>query len=101
MPSMSRSQMTRQIDHAILLACARRYVALLNGTAAGLISGLVYFRAVIQEVRALQISEDYWRHVASRVGKFEQQWVESKQGTESPVPVSNDLDASSAPKRFF
>lgn len=30
------------------------YVALLNGTAVGLISGLGYFSAVIQEVRALQ-----------------------------------------------
>ena len=64
----------KQIEHGVLLACARRYVALLNGSAAGLISGLRYFSAAIQEVRHLQISEDYWQHVASRVGKFEQQW---------------------------
>jgi hypothetical protein len=89
----------KQIDHAILLACARRYVALLNGTAVGLISGLVYFSAVIQEVRVFQISEDYWQHVASRVRKFEQQWVERKQATRTPVPVPIDLDGSSSPKR--
>jgi hypothetical protein len=64
----------KQIEHAILLACARRYVALLNGTALGIVSGLRYFSPAIQEVRALQVSEDYWQHVASRVGKFEQQW---------------------------
>jgi hypothetical protein len=64
----------KQIEHAILLACARRYVALLNGTAVGIVSGLRYFSSAIQEVRALQISEGYWQHVASRVGKFEQQW---------------------------
>jgi len=64
----------KQIEHAILLACARRYVALLNGTAVGIISGLRYFSSAIQEVRTLQISEDYWQHLASRVGKFEQQW---------------------------
>jgi hypothetical protein len=64
----------KQIEHAVLLACARRYVALLNGTAVGLISGLRYFSSVIQEVRGLQISEDYWQHVASRIGKFEHQW---------------------------
>ena len=54
-------------------------MALLNGTAIGLIQDLVYFRAVTQELRALPISEDYWRHVASRVGKFEQRWAEGKQ----------------------
>jgi hypothetical protein len=30
----------KQIEHAVLLACARRYIALLNGSAVGLISGL-------------------------------------------------------------
>jgi hypothetical protein len=64
----------KQIEHAILLACARRYVALLNGTVVGIVSGLGYFSPVIQEVRTLQISQDYWQHLASRVGKFEQQW---------------------------
>ena len=68
----------KQIEHGVLLACARRYVAQLNGTAVGLISGLRYFSAAIQEVRRLQISEDYWQHVASRVGKFEQQWSSLK-----------------------
>lgn len=64
----------KQIEHAILLACARRYVALLNGTAVGIVSGLRYFSSAIQEVRTLEISQDYWQHLASRVGKFEQQW---------------------------
>jgi hypothetical protein len=64
----------KQIEHAVLLACARRYVALLNGTAVGLISGLGYFSGAFQEVLTLQISKDYWQHMASRVGKFEQQW---------------------------
>ena len=68
----------KQIEHAILLACARRYVALLNGTAVGIVSGLRYFSSVIQEVRTLQISQDYWQHLASRVGKFEQQWSSLK-----------------------
>jgi len=68
----------KQIEHAILLACARRYVALLNGTAVGVVSGLRYFSSAIQEVRTLQISQDYWQHLASRVGKFEQQWSSLK-----------------------
>jgi hypothetical protein len=80
-----------QIEHAVLLACARRYVALLNRTAVGLISGLKYFSGTIQEVRTLQISEDYWQHLASRVGKFEQQWIEAKT-TRSPGANQFDLD---------
>jgi hypothetical protein len=64
----------QQIEHAVLLACARRYVALLNGTAVGLISGLRYFSPAIQEVRSQQISDGYWRHLAGRVTKFEKQW---------------------------
>jgi hypothetical protein len=74
----------KQIEHAVLLACARRYVALLNGTAVGPISGLSYFSGVIREVQDLQISEDYWRHLGLRVRKFEQQWVEGKRATRSP-----------------
>jgi hypothetical protein len=68
----------KQIEHAILLACARRYVALLNGTVVGIVSGLRYFSSAIQEVRTLQISQDYWQYLASRVGKFEQQWSSLK-----------------------
>lgn len=63
-----------QIEHAVLLACARRYVALLNGTVAGHISGLSYFSPAIQEVRCLQTSEGYWQHLAHRIAKFEREW---------------------------
>jgi hypothetical protein len=63
----------KQIEHAVLLGCARRYVALLNGTAVGSVAGLSYFSLAIQEVRSLQTSEAYWQHLAVRVAKFEQQ----------------------------
>jgi hypothetical protein len=66
------------IERGILLGCARRYVAILNGTAVGPVSGLRYFSSAIQEVRALQISDGYWDHLASRVAKFEQQWASEK-----------------------
>jgi hypothetical protein len=67
-----------QIAHAILLASARRYVALLNGTVIGLVAGLSYFRTAILEVRSLQTSEGYWRHLAQRVAEFEQRWAEGQ-----------------------
>lgn len=65
----------KQIEHAVLLACARRYVALLNGTIVGLITGLSYFGSAIQEVRSLATSDGYWQHLAQRVAKFEHQWM--------------------------
>jgi hypothetical protein len=64
-----------QIEHAVLLGCARRYVALLNGTVAGPIAGLAYFRSVIEEVRSLQTSEEYWQHLVCRIAQVEQQWM--------------------------
>jgi hypothetical protein len=64
---------TKQIERAVLLGCARRYVALLNGTTVGPISALSYFSSVIQEAGALQVSEDYWRYVALKVAKV--QWT--------------------------
>ncbi len=72
----------KQIEHAVLLGCARRYTALLNGTVVGHVAGLSYFRPAIQEVRSLQTSEGYWQHPAARVAKFEQQWI-GKQAQES------------------
>jgi hypothetical protein len=71
----------KQIEHAVLLACGRRYMALLNGTGLELISGLGYFSSVIEEVRVLRISDGYWQHMASRVAKFEQQWVQGRKNT--------------------
>jgi hypothetical protein len=64
----------KRIEHAILLACARRYVALLNGTAVGIVSGLRYFSSAIQEVQSLEVSRGYWQHLAVRVAKFEREW---------------------------
>jgi len=60
----------QQIKHAVLLACARRYVALLNGTVIGRVAGLSYFRAAIQEVRSVHTSEGYWQHLGQRIAKF-------------------------------
>jgi len=57
------------------LGCAQRYVALLIGTAVGLISGFGYFSSAIAEVRSLTLSEGYWRHLSFRVASFEQQWI--------------------------
>jgi hypothetical protein len=40
-----------QVEHAILLGCARKYVASLNGQSNGPITSLLYFCGPIEEVR--------------------------------------------------
>jgi hypothetical protein len=71
------------VEHGILLACARRYVALLNGTARGRINGLQYFQGAIEEARQSATSADYWRYLEHRVGQLEREWVATQQ--QSPV----------------
>ena len=37
-----------------------------------------YFQNVIEEVRELKMSAEYWRHLQTRVDRLEQQWAEMK-----------------------
>jgi hypothetical protein len=55
----------KHMEHAILLACARRYAALLNRTVVGVVSGLSYFSPATKEVRSLQTSEGCWQYLAA------------------------------------
>jgi hypothetical protein len=80
-----------QITQAILLGCARKYVAMLNAgvptdrsSSAGWnarsrtpITSLEYFAAVIEEVRESAIPESYWEPLRAKVIRMEQQWLQS------------------------
>ncbi len=48
------------------------------GTVVGHITGPGYFSPAIQKVRSLQTSEGSWQHLAQRVVKFEQQWLDKQ-----------------------
>jgi hypothetical protein len=37
-----------------------------------------YFENVIEEVRELKMSPEYWRHLQRRVDRLEQQWEQMK-----------------------
>jgi hypothetical protein len=65
-----------QIELALLLGCARKYVAMLNGRISGPITSLSYFQAVVDEVGKLQMSADYTKHLRQRVARLEQQWLD-------------------------
>jgi len=64
-----------QIETALLLGCARKYVAMLNGKISGPITSLAYFQAVVDEVGKLQMSADYVKYLRQRVARLEEQWL--------------------------
>ena len=55
------------LQRAIWLGCARKYVAMLNGSenAPMLITSLNYFSNLVNEVTETLVSEDYWKHMQS------------------------------------
>jgi hypothetical protein len=64
-----------QVERAILMGCARKYVALFNHPGVSLpIISLQYFADIVHEVAALEMPLNYWRYLAARVRKMECQW---------------------------
>jgi hypothetical protein len=64
------------LQRAIWLGCARKYVALLNApeNADMLITSLHYFFHLVEEVAESSVSEDYWKHMQSKVAQLEGMW---------------------------
>src|SRR5450432_3946370 len=73
-----RKVLIEEIEHAVSLGCARKYVTLINRQCVDLIVSFSYFQNVIEEVRELKMSAEYWRHLQMRVGQMEQQLGEMK-----------------------
>jgi hypothetical protein len=75
-PKTFRQQVRlEQIETTLLLGCARKYVAMLNGKISGLIASLAYFQAVVDEVGKLQMSADYIKYLREGVARLEKQWL--------------------------
>jgi hypothetical protein len=66
------------LQRAIWLGCARKYVALLNGTdkVPMFVTSLNYFSGLVEEVAELSVGEDYWKHVQHKVIQLERMWRE-------------------------
>jgi hypothetical protein len=66
------------LQRAIWLGCARKYVALLNGTdkTPMFVTSLNYFSGLVEEVAELSVGEDYWKHVQYKVTRLERMWRE-------------------------
>ncbi len=62
------------VERAILMGCARKYVALFNRPGGSPIASLQYFAPIVAEVAELEMPLNYWRYLAARVRKMESQW---------------------------
>ena len=67
-----------EVEHAVLLGCARKYMALINHQRRDAIVSFSYFQNLIEEVRELKMPAAYWRHMQMRVDRLEQQWAQMK-----------------------
>jgi hypothetical protein len=68
-----------QITRAILLGCARKYVAMLNAGVRTPITSLQYFADIVEEVKESAIPESYWEPLRSKMARMEQQWQKGNQ----------------------
>jgi hypothetical protein len=66
------------LQRAIWLGCARKYVALLNGSehTPMLVTSLTYFSALVNEVAETSVGEDYWKHMQHKVNQLERMWLD-------------------------
>jgi hypothetical protein len=64
-----------QITRAILLGCARKYVAMINAGVRTPITSLQYFSDIVEEVNESAIPESYWEPLRAKVARMEQQWL--------------------------
>ena len=69
-----------RIQQAILLGCARKYVAWRNNPAVqGPISSLRYFATIIEEIAQQKLDPDYWEFLRARIPRHEKLWIEKHQ----------------------
>jgi hypothetical protein len=62
------------VGRALLLGCARKYVALFNHAGSSPITCLQYFATIVEEVASMELNLNYWRYLAARVRKMDTQW---------------------------
>ena len=58
------------VENAFVLAAARRLLRPENAPPLGLVRSLHYFRAVIDELLSLKVSQDYFCYLRGKIEKF-------------------------------
>ena len=67
-----------QVQRAIWLGCARKYVSMLNGSAKLPITSLRYFLGLVEEVQQSNIASTYWSHVQRKAAELERRWTQQQ-----------------------
>jgi hypothetical protein len=67
-----------QLQRAIWLGCARKYLALLKGQPSMLITSLHYFSGLVEEVQASEVGDNYWLHVQRKAEQMERRWIANR-----------------------
>ncbi|HEY6250044.1 MAG TPA: hypothetical protein VI685_08785 [Candidatus Angelobacter sp.] len=68
----------QQVQRAILLGCARKYISMINHGVRQPIASLQYFLATVDEIVETTISESYWDLLRRKVVRMEQSWKTSQ-----------------------
>jgi hypothetical protein len=86
------------IRRAILLGCARKYVAWRNNPGVqGPISTLRYFSPIIEEITNQKLNPDYWEFLRGRIQRHEKLWIERHQKELKPeVNINGDIESKAA-----
>ncbi len=66
------------IEHAIILACSRKYVSWLNGGNLNPIGSLRYFEQTLEEVIRDKTPPEYWDFLKMQLKRIEHQWLSSQ-----------------------
>lgn len=66
----------QRIEQAILMGCTRKYVSWRNNPSQAPIATLRYFTAILDELEAQQVSDDYWDYLRYRLTRMEKLWIE-------------------------
>ena len=75
-----------QLQRAIWLGCARKYLAMLNGQPPMPITSLRYFIGLIEEVSQTDTPHSYWQHVRSKADQLERLWLQRHGPGDTPLP---------------
>ena len=85
-----------RIRQAILLGCARKYVAWRNNPAVqGPISTLRYFAPILEEIAQQKLDPDYWGFLRARIQRHERLWIEKHQ-EEPGANTNGDIESEEA-----
>jgi len=87
----TRTLPVERIGQAILLGCARKYVAWRNGAPRVPIGSLAYFEPILVELHQQQAPAEYWDYTRHRIERMEKLWLRGKE-SDDPSDLSGGAE---------